>query len=77
MTRVGDTLEARPEPDGLGPRPGGPEQIMIGATSAREPPKARVHRTGRISPSSRRPKQYAVSLWRHLDMYLDSWFDLS
>lgn len=73
---VGDTLDALPDPDGLGTRGRGAARMMIGATSARELPTARVHRTGRTARTPRSEPPYSVTLWRTLDANLESWFEL-
>lgn len=51
-------------------------QLMIGATSGREFPAARVRDTGVLSQPSQQPGGFRVTLWRTLDEQLESLFGL-
>jgi hypothetical protein len=53
---------------------GSHDQLMIGATSAREFPRDRVFRTGIMSKPSQQPGRFAVTLWRGLDKVLSQYY---
>lgn len=50
------------------------DQLMIGATSAREFPHERVFKTGIVSKPSQKPGGYLVTVWRWLDRTLSEGF---
>lgn len=51
-------------------------QFMIGATSGREYPAARLRDTGVVSKPCQSPGAYRVALWRSLDRELETFFGL-
>lgn len=55
---------------------GSDDQLMIGATSAREIPYDRIFRTGIVTRSSSRPGGFVVTVWRYLDRSLAEVFGI-
>lgn len=53
------------------------KQFMVGGTSAREMPRARLHRLNLASAPSSPRTRYTVVLWRRLDAFLEQHFGLS
>ena len=62
------------------PREGGayvpPPRLMVGATSARERPTARLRRLGIVRPAPPPAEGFTVLLWRQLDGYLETFYDM-